>query len=783
MRRILYSFLLLLLGAASAFAQEQLAEQQPKDTLLPLKEIYVTSMDKSKHKLLKIDVPAKYIPVSTTMIGSKALENRDVKDIQEAVKFLPGVRFQTSYGAFQQLSIRGFDHSIIMVDGIRDERSAIDNSYPVMDLSSIERIELLKGPASVLFGSSAVGGIINLVRKAPSAEPRLNARVSYGSWYTVNTSVGFGGKVAGPINYYANFNYQNQEGWRDNRIGRLSGYLALGGNLGRNDEVEVRVGTHRDFYATEIGLPRLMPADIYRTGTDELYLKKNDLLPNLDRKWRYNSESDEMFNRNFNISANWKHTFNENIKLTERFSYTYDDIDYFSTEELSYLTSSNPIYPYYYETSPGKRTYIALDSIYYSYPLRFSHIAYTFNNQLELSGKFNTGSVKHNYLAGNTFIYLDRTSYTGYQFGSKGDDVVGPGLTGHGTSYNPHSIGWMDTKFSKCTPQFTKMMGFYIHDLMEFSEQWKVLVAARYDLYNFKRASGIDVIDRGRKYGHVDDDKFSKLTTGSFSFRTGAVYLPTDALSLYASVGSYFKPIRTFYNENTIYVDRKGNIFTPTDGEEIFKPERGIQIEFGGNYSFSDKLKAELSIFYINKYNMSKTIANKGDIIEGETMEKNVVGQVGKMNSKGFDLQLTYTPIDGLYLSAGYALTDAKVKELAKNKWMPTDATKGKQFARIPKNTFFVMGDYIVTNGLLKGFGVNFDVEFNDKVYRNATNTTWFDSFWLTNLGVSYRLKNKVRVGLNIKNLFNTEYFNQSLGNQMVPSQPRNFTLSLQYSL
>ncbi|MBR3302872.1 MAG: TonB-dependent receptor, partial [Bacteroidales bacterium] len=239
----------------------------------------------------------------------------------------------------------------------------------------------------------------------------------------------------------------------------------------------------------------------------------------------------------------------------------------------------------------------------------------------------------------------------------------------------------------------------------------------------------------------------------------------------------------TFYNENTIYVDRHGNIFTPTDGEEIFKPERGIQIEFGGNYSFSDKLKAELSIFYINKYNMSKTIANKGDIIEGETMEKNVVGQVGKMNSKGFDLQLTYTPINGLYLSAGYALTDAKVKELAKNKWMPTDATKGKQFARIPKNTFFVMGDYIVTNGLLKGFGVNFDVEFNDKVYRNATNTTWFDSFWLTNLGVSYRLKNKVRVGLNIKNLFNTEYFNQSLGNQMVPSQPRNFTLSLQYSL
>ncbi len=783
MRRILYSFLLLLLGAVSAFAQEQLAEQQPKDTLLPLKEIYVTSMDKSKHKLLKIDVPAKFIPVSTTLIDYKALENRDIKDIQEAVKFLPGVRFYTSYGAFQQLSIRGFDHSVVMVDGVRDERSAIDNSYPVMDLSSIERIELLKGPASVLYGSSAVGGILNIVRRAPSAETRLNARVSYGSWQTVNTSVGFGGKVVGPLNYYAHFNYQNQEGWRDNRISRLSGYIALGGKFGQKDELELRIGSHRDFYATEIGLPKLMSADIYKADTDQLYLKKNDMLPGLDRKWRYNSESDEMYNRNFNVSASWKHTFNENIKLTERFSYTYDDIDYFSTEDISYLTSSKPIYPYYYETSPGKRTYIALDSIYYDYPLRFSHIAKTFNNQLELSGKFNTGSVKHNYLIGNTFIYLDRVSYTGYQFREKGDDVVGPGLTGHGTSYNPHSIGWMDTQFSKCTPQFTTMSGFYLHDLIEFSDKWKVLAAARYDLYSFKRASGIDVIDRGRKYGHVDDDKFSKITTGSFSFRGGAVYLPSDNLSLYASVGSYFKPIRTFYNDNTIYVDRHGNIFTPTDGEEVFKPERGVQFEIGTNYDITEKFRTELSIFYINKYNMSKTLASKGDIIDGETLEKNVVGQVGKMNSKGFDIQFIYNPVNGLMLSAGYAFTDAKVKELAKNKWMDTDATKGKQFARIPKNTFFFMGDYYVTRGALRGFGVNFDIEYNDKIYRNATNTTWFDSFWLANLGFSYRMKNRVRLGLNIKNLFNTKYINQSLGNQMVPSPPTNFTLSLQYSL
>ena len=251
---------------------------------------------------------------------------------------------------------------------------------------------------------------------------------------------------------------------------------------------------------------------------------------------------------------------------------------------------------------------------------------------------------------------------------------------------------------------------------------------------------------------------------------------------MFASVGTYFKPIRTFYNDNTIYVDRKGKIFTPTDGEEVFKPEKGEQFEIGARYDIDRKLRVDFSLFYINKYNMTRTIANKGDVIDGETLDKNVVGQVGKMNSKGFDIEISYRPIEGLLLTTGYAYTNAKVKEMAKNKWMSTDDTKGKQYARIPRNTFFVMGDYMVPSGILRGFGINFDVDFQDKVYRNANNTSWFDAFWLTNVGFSYSLKNGVRLGLNIKNLFNEKYFNQSLGNQMVPSQPRNFTASVQYA-
>ena len=207
-----------------------------------------------------------------------------------------------------------------------------------------------------------------------------------------------------------------------------------------------------------------------------------------------------------------------------------------------------------------------------------------------------------------------------------------------------------------------------------------------------------------------------------------------------------------------------------------------MQIEVGARYELTEKLKADFSVFYINKYNMTRSLAYKGDVIGGETLDKNVTGQVGRMDSRGFDVELTYTPIPGMTLMTGYAFTNAKVREMAKNKWMDSDATKGKQYPRIPKNTFFVLGDYTVVKGVLRGFGVNFDVDFQDKVYRNNANSSYFDAYWLANLGFSYRLHNGIRLGLNIKNLFDKEYFNQSLGNQMVPSQPRNYMASLQYS-
>lgn len=130
-------------------AQEKKGYTNFADTTFNLQEVVATAHYKARPQITKLDVPMSYLPISVSNIQASSLELRGIRNMEEAVRFMPGIRIQTSYGAFQQISVRGFDHAVMMVDGVRDERSAINNSCPIGDLSSVESIELLKGPASV----------------------------------------------------------------------------------------------------------------------------------------------------------------------------------------------------------------------------------------------------------------------------------------------------------------------------------------------------------------------------------------------------------------------------------------------------------------------------------------------------------------------------------------------------------------------------------------------------------------------------------------------------------
>ena len=780
--------------ALIAQAQEKKTYTNFADTTFNLQEVVVHTNRKARPQVTKLDVPMKYLPLSVNSLEAGSLEIRGIRNIQEATRFMPGIRIQTSYGAFQQISVRGFDHAVMMVDGIRDERSAINNSYPIPDLSSVESIELLKGPASVLYGHSAVGGILNIVRKAPSERPTVNARLAYGSFENKEATLGMGGKLVGPVNYYANVNYADQEGWRDNGNRRFSGYLALSAQITPDDRLEIRSGFNRDFYGTEIGLPPIMSNDIYNTTDDQLYLHKNDMLPGLDREARYNNESDFMKNYGWNISGQYTHQFSEGMKLTDRLSFSADDINYFGTETLDYLESDEPIYDHYYWKGPDEKRYICLDTVYLSYPLRFSHIAKTVSNSLELSGHFQTGEVKHNYMGGYAFVALNRNSYTGYNLG---DDVQGPGLYSHVSVYDPHSMGYMTSKFSKATVTHHYANSLYLQDLLELGERWKVLAALRADFFRYLSASA-DTPTGKRKY--ESHGSFNRIRNKALTYRLGAVYLPHPNTSLYASFATFFKPIRTFYQDNVVYVDANGERFTPTRNEEVFKPEKGYQAEVGIKYDLNQLLHANASLFYIRKMNSTTTLSNNYEMeVDGQPVTGRVIGQVGTQDSKGFDFDVTLTPTPTLALTIGYGLNDSKIRRMKEIKDPELAAAvygndpqaskdnlnsqEGNWQANVPNQTFYAYGSYTIPKGVFRDLEFHLSSSYTGKVYRDAANSTWFDPYWITDLGASYTINGHTRLTVNINNLFDNSYYNQALGNQLVPSMPRNFQVAISYTL
>ncbi len=730
---------------------------------------------KAPQALSRMRVSLAKLPLSISYLDAKQLTTRGILTMNEAARFLPGINIRTTYGGFDQLSIRGFDYSPISVDGMRDERSTI-NSYPLSDLSDVERIEVLRGPASVLQGHSAVGGALNITRHTPDGRKRLETNLSLGSWNFRRTTFLMGGKLLGTTNYVASINWSNSDGWRNTGNKRFKTYAALGGKIDKS-EWQLRGSFHRDYYGTEIGLPPTLRTTVYNTD-GSVYLQPWQVQPRIARENRYNSVSDFMYNTSWNVSGKYVYNFTPRMRLTEHLSYSKDDINYFSTEELSYRTSDKPIYPYY-TMSGTKKQYIDMDSVMYTYPLRFSHMAYTFQNQIGLDGDFHTGSIKHNYAAGYAFSYMRRNSFSGSNIGK---DVVGTALTAPVSVENPRPMGYMDTRFSRVTPRRTFTHGIYAQNLMEFNKQWQVLAALRYDFYHYETSS-TDALDGKRKFKDPGKDKYNKTKAGALTYRLGAVYSPIEGTQFYASIANSYFPYQQFYNLRNIYIDDAGKEFIPDPGKDYFKPRTGWQAEIGARTSVNKWLTAQASVYYIKQNNILKTLGEREEIVDGKATKRSIIGQVGTIDSKGLELELTATPLPNLYLATGYSFTMAEYGKIQSNPILPLDVAAGNFLNYIPKHKWYSLGNFNVRKGALKGLDLRYSITFTDKMYRNYKENIAYDAYTLVNVGASYTLRNKVMLSLDVNNLFNTKYYAQSLGSQLVPSAPTSLLFSISYKM
>ncbi len=118
---------------------------------------------------MKQNVRLKDIPATVNIIDAHELKARSADQWLSAISYTPGIFAIRNYGGFNTLTIRGLDsrNALLLRDGVRDDTFLIQNSSPMSSFANVERIEIPKGPNSVLYGQGAMAGVINIISKKP----------------------------------------------------------------------------------------------------------------------------------------------------------------------------------------------------------------------------------------------------------------------------------------------------------------------------------------------------------------------------------------------------------------------------------------------------------------------------------------------------------------------------------------------------------------------------------------------------------------------------------------
>jgi len=167
----------------------------------------------------RLNLSAMDTPASTSSLGTEAIDGRNNTTVQDAVTRSPGI---TSVGTpgngNTALSARGFtSHGSVMTlfDGSRMYTGAGTLTFPV-DPWMVERIDIIRGPASVLYGEGATGAVINVVPKKPFAgDIRNHLRLGYGSYDRQQLGLDSGGSLSERLSYRVTLNNQQGNGWVD----------------------------------------------------------------------------------------------------------------------------------------------------------------------------------------------------------------------------------------------------------------------------------------------------------------------------------------------------------------------------------------------------------------------------------------------------------------------------------------------------------------------------------------------------------------------------------------
>ncbi len=463
----------------------------------------------------KTDTPLLETPVSVQIVPQAIIADRQLTSLPEVVNGqVSGVVGRTGGGTlYDNFIIRGFSGS-----GFGDAyRNGLYNRQDIYDIANIERVEVLKGPAAVLYGRIEPGGLINYVTKKPMATPRYALQQQLGSDQQFRTLVDATGPVAGnaQVLYRVNASYLTSQSFRD-YVSTARGFVApsLTWKPSARFDITVELEHKRDNFQPDIGIPSIgsspAPLPIARSVADgeRTQTLKNTL-----------------------VAANWTYRIGKGWSLTQR--YQRQNWALAHDQVLAGALQAN-------NTTQNRNV------------LKGTQNVDTDSTNVDLLGRVSTGVLKHTLLLGLDHFWA-RTASTRF-FGAVAPiNILAP-------SYG--IVNWASLTANSAFYRKEAWTGFYVQDQVSIADRLHVLAGGRYD--------SVETGSAAASTPSVDAARANRLalTDSQFSPRLAVLYRAHRSVSLYTSYS------KSFGANNGLSVS--GEAFDPQQGRQY---EVGVKAE------------------------------------------------------------------------------------------------------------------------------------------------------------------------------------------------------------
>lgn len=676
---------------------------------------------------MKIDIPLLENPQAISVVTEAVIKDQGARKLEEILKNVAGVTPGGYYSEWDYYRIRGFDAAFTTYqDGLRGDFDGTG-----AETFGLERVEVIKGPASSLYGQAPLGGIVNLVSKKPKREFGGELGFTAGSWelYEGTLDINIPLLVPGtsPAPVAAGKGAKNVQPVAAAPGSDLGIYLRLNTLYKDSSSFVDHYSYERIFIAPSLTFEFGEDTSLTFLGQ---YLKDDGLfsmplpargtvLPNphgeipINRFLGVPGKTGHLDLETLRLGYEFKHKFNDHISLRQ-------NLGFYRVEQ----SWQNILYPSMLD--PDLRT-LYLNPFDYR-----SGIHKRLMVDTALDFKFDTGSAHHSLTLGVDYFHTEsEASYNDINF----DDFPGSyvALDLFRPNYN---VSVPRTSIPNSFTATEDNIGIYLQDHVKLTDHLTITAGARYE-HLWLEDSG--------SWGATPTD----ATDHAFTPKAGITYEFVPGVAAYANYSRAFAPQWS----------------SKDDADMPLAPEEGVNWEGGVKYSLMDgKVSGLISAFHLTRENVATSnlaTSNPYDSIVS-----------GEQRSRGVEFETAAELMPGLKLTAAYTYLDAEVTK-------DNDIPVGTPLIGVPDHTVSAWLKYTVQSGWAKGFGVGIGGRYYTQQSGDTYNTFNLPAYGLMDAALYYE-RDDYRVQVNFNNVFDKRHFVGSYSDLYVlPGEPFNVSASL----